>query len=121
MLVLWMALGCSAPLYIDYSQLGCDEYDFEDPSQSQLTTTQSGADVLVSRINVVAGCDALFAPELSSDGSSIAVREYWSQSSADCETCFSPTITIEDAPSRAIEVRWYLEDAADPFGTVQIN
>ena len=121
MLLLAALLGCSSQLFVDYDQVGCDSFDFDNPGEEEIVWEQDGADILISHTNQLQTCDAVFEPVLSSDGRLIEVREYWSEGSTDCETCIQPQIIISDAPSRSIEVRWYVGDDTVPMSTLQVK
>jgi hypothetical protein len=114
-----LLLGCTPQLFVEYDQIGCQDYDFDDPSSEEVLVAQSGADLIVSHTNLITTCDAVFEPELSTDGSILEVREYWTEGSSDCETCLTPQVIIADAPSRSVEVRWYIEDESIPLGVVE--
>lgn len=114
-----LLLGCSPQLFVEYDQVGCEDYDFDSPGEEEIVVTQSGADLIVGHTNLLATCDAVFEPVMSTDGSVLEVREYWIEGSSDCETCVTPQVIIADAPSRSIEVRWYIGEDTIPLGVVQ--
>ena len=114
-----LLLGCTPQLFVEYDQIGCQDYDFDDPSPEEVLVEQSGADLIVSHTNLITTCDAVFEPVLSTSGSILEVREYWTEGSSDCETCLTPQVIIADAPTRSVEVRWYIEDESIPLGVVE--
>ncbi len=116
-----MMLGCGSQLYVDHDQAGCQDYDFDNPGEEEIVAIQSGADIIISHTNLVQTCDAVFTPDLASDGSVLEVREYWTDGSSDCEACLTPQVIIADAPSRKIEVRWYIGDESIPMGVIEVK
>ena len=114
-----LLLGCNPQLFVDYDQVGCSDYDFEDPGEEEIVVSQSGADLIITHTNLTTTCDAVFEPILSTSDGILEVREFWTEGSSDCETCLSPRVIITDAPSRGVEVRWYIGDETIPMGVVE--
>lgn len=119
-------LGCSSELGFTSEQPGCVDVDLNDPAPPELKISQQNLSVVIRRTNVFKSCDAVFDPELSVDGNVVTIREYWvgggdTASEDGCDTCWSPTVTMSDPPSRKLEYRWYLEGADVPFDTVEFK
>jgi len=119
--MLLVLIGCTSQLFVDYDQVGCEEYDFDNPGEEEIVFEQVGADIIISHTNDLQTCDSVFEPELSSDGWILEVRERWSEGTSDCETCLTPQVIISDAPSREVEVRWYIDDKSNPLGVVEVQ
>lgn len=120
-MMLLVMLGCASQLYVDYEQAGCLDYDFDNPGEEEIIAEQDGADFIISHTNFVQTCDAVFEPELSSDGSTLEIREFWVEGTSDCEACLTPQVIISDAPSRKIEVRWFIGDDSIPMGVLELK
>jgi hypothetical protein len=111
-----LLLGCTPQLFVEHDQVGCQD---DESGPEDIVVTQSGADLIISHTNLITTCDATFEPVITTSGSMLEVREYWTEGSSDCETCLAPLVIIADAPSRTIEVRWYIEDESIPLGVVE--
>ncbi|MFT5680730.1 MAG: hypothetical protein ACI8RZ_001636 [Myxococcota bacterium] len=120
-MILLAMLGCGSQLYVDHDQVGCVDYDFDNPGEEAIEIVQDGADLIISHTNLVQTCDAVFEPVLSSDGSTLEIREYWGEGSSDCEACLTPRVIISDAPGRKIEVRWYIGDDDIPLDVIEVK
>ncbi len=120
-MLLLSLLGCASQLFVDYEQAGCLDYDFDSPGEEDIIAVQDGPDFIISHINFVQTCDAVFEPELSTDGSTLEIREYWVEGTSDCEACLTPQVILADAPSRKIEVRWYIEDEPIPMKVLTLK
>ena len=124
-LVLSMMLGCTTPLSFSSDQPGCNDYDFNDPPESAMEVSQQNLSLHVRRTNVIEACDALFRPEVTTEGTLVIIREFWARGGDtgedSCETCMVPTLTFTDPPSRNFEFRWYLENADVPFSNAEFK
>lgn len=111
-----VAGGCQASeVTVSFEQPGCVDYDFSDPAPEDYTITPGEAAVVIAHSNTLQACDASFEPEVLVEGKVITVREAWlAGTGTDCETCFSPTVTLEGVPRGRYELRWFLEDADYP-------
>ncbi len=124
-LLVSMIMGCSTPLSFSSEQPGCTDYDFNDPAESALEVSQQNLSVHVRRTNVIEACDAVFRPDVTTEGTLVLVREFW-EGGGDtgedaCETCMVPTLTFSDPPGRKFEFRWYLENADVPYSSVEFK
>jgi hypothetical protein len=120
-MILLTLLGCASQLYVDYEQAGCLDYDFDSPGEEDIRAEQDGADFIISHVNFVQTCDAVFEPELSSDGATLEIREFWVEGTSDCEACLAPQVIISDAPSRKITVHWYIGDESIPMKVLELK
>ena len=118
-MVMALLLGCSPQLFVEYDQIGCSDYDFDDPGEEEIVVSQSGDDLIIGHTNLITTCDAVFEPTLSTDSGILEVREFWTEGSSDCQACLTPQVIIADAPSRSVEVRWYIGDETIPLGVVE--
>ena len=103
------------------SQPGCEDYDFDNPPAEALEVAQDSADLSVQHVGVLGSCDAVFAPDVTSDGTTIEVHEVWTGDDPDpeCVVCWAPTVTLQDPPRGRYDFRWYEGDAA--FDTVSVE
>jgi len=121
-MLFWFIIGCATELRILTDQPGCEDVDFNEPTEELIQYLVSDVGVEVSHTNTETYCDAVFEPEFISDGNVIEVYEYWSTpEDTSCTTCFSPRIVIQDPPPGVYEVRWYIGDDAIPFDIVEIG
>ncbi len=122
MLPLILALISCAPstLVVSYDQPGCTDYDFDDPASEAIETQQDELALHVQHVNVIDSCDAVFAPELETEGDVLLVHEAWesSDSDADCTTCWSPRVTIKDPQPGDYQIQWFVDDSGVPWNTV---
>ena len=90
-----------------------------------MTVSQQNLSVVVRRTTVFKSCDDVFDPELSVDGNVVSIRERWlgvgDTGDDGCSTCWVPTVTMTDPPSRKLEYRWYIEGSDIPFETVEFK
>ena len=114
-------MGCTSQLFVDYDQVGCQDYDYNNPAEEEIVATYTDSAITVSHANLIQTCDAVFEPVMTSDGSTLEIREYWTGGSADCETCITPQVIISDPPRRSIEVRWYVGDESIPLGVLEVQ
>lgn len=125
LLAVLMFLSCSSELGFTSEQVGCVDVDLNDPAPSELTVSQQNLSVIIRRTMVFKDCDAMFDPELSVDGNVVSVRERWidggDTGEGSCNTCYSPTVTMTDPPSRKLEYRWYIEGSELPFDTKEFK
>lgn len=118
--LLWTA--CTADrVVVAVSQPGCEDYDFENPPTEALERVDDGPDLSVRHVGVIASCDAVFEPDVNSEGDTIEVHEYWIGDDPDstCTVCWSPTVTLQDAPKGRYDFRWYEGDT--PFDTLSVT
>jgi hypothetical protein len=121
-IALLLLTACAADrVVMTVSQPGCADYDFENPPDESLEVADDSTDLSVAHVGVVGSCDAVFEPDVSSDGDTIEVREYWIGDDPDstCTVCWSPTVTLQDPPRGRYNFRWYVGDT--PFDTLSVE
>ena len=119
LVVIGGVLGCQPKeVTVDFEQPGCEDYSFSDPAEEEfsLEISEDGSGTIVAtHTNMLSGCDTVFEPEVLVEDKVIIVREYWLEGSGtDCETCFSPVVTLEGVPRGRYELRWFIGDEDYP-------
>ena len=122
-LAFMMGAGCGTyDLNVNTFAEGCEEFDFENPSEEGLELQSSDGAIpafSVVHTGVEGACDAEFAPETMVEGREISVREFWVEGDVEaCTICWSVGIEIKDPPQGEFEVVWYLGDSAESYGQV---
>jgi len=110
-------------LDISVEQRGCEGLS-EDQSQTPtLVQTKEGSNYVFYRDWVYVSSTAEFDPELSQDKNDIDIREYWIDESEGegIETCFRPTIVINDPEPGKFTLFWFVGDESTPFDNMQIE
>ena len=117
------ACGDAKTLDIAVEQRGCEGLSQDERPASALVQTKEGDNFVFYRDWVFVVSTAEFDPEFSQDGSDIEVREYWVDDSGgdSIETCFRPTIVINDPEPGKFTLFWFVGDEGTPFDNLQIE
>ena len=117
------ACGGDKVLDISVEQQGCESLSQDEQPASVLVRQDAGENINIYRDWVFISSTAEFDPEFSQDGKDIDVREYWNDGEQDggVETCFRPTIIINNPPSGKFSLFWYLGDDGTPFDNMRID
>ena len=119
------AFSCGGDKVLDISveQTGCESLSQDQDPASVLVRQDQGSNITIYRDWVFISSTAEFDPEFSQDGKDIEVREYWNDDggSASVETCFRPTIVLNNPDSGKFNLFWYLGDEGTPFDNMQID
>ena len=118
-----VACGGNKVLDISVEQQGCESLSQDEEPISVLVRKDEGKNITIYRDWVFISSTAEFDPEFVQDGKDIEVREYWTDEGSDTsvETCFRPTIVINDPESGKFNLFWYLGDDGTPFDNLQID
>lgn len=118
-----VACGGNKVLDISVEQQGCESLNQDEQPASVLVRKDEGKNITIYRDWVFISSTAEFDPEFVQDGKDIEVREYWTDEGSDTsvETCFRPTIVINDPDSGKFNLFWYLGDDGTPFDNLQID
>lgn len=119
MLALLLLFACAQDIVVAIDQVGCRDYDFEDPGESTLGSAWAGELATVWRTGVIVAEDAAFDPVIETEGDVLHVREAWTAGTAE-DFCYEPTLNISGIVS-GLEVRWYTDDAVIPFSTAVLE
>lgn len=117
-------VACGAKtLDISVEQRGCEGLSEDQSEQSALVQTKEGNNYVFYRDWVFVSSTAEFDPEFSQDKNDIEIREYWSDEAEGegVETCFRPTIIINDPEPGKFTLFWYVGDESTPFDNMQIE
>lgn len=115
----------SKSLDFAYEQRGCENIDPDNVPQSKLVQTKEGNNLVFYRDWVYRPASALFEPTFGQDGDGIEVREYWVEpedtgAPSDAETCFRPTVVVQDPEPGDFTLFWYIGDDTTPFDNVAV-
>lgn len=121
--VLLFLSGCTTEVTLTHKTLYCSDYpDVADAQDDHVAMVETDEGIAVVHFGVVSGCQDRFIPTVSADGKDITVTEYWQDLTSDqCQTCFAPTLLINDTPSGRWSVVWYVEDDEEPVGEVAFS
>ncbi len=117
------ACGGEKVLDISVDQQGCESISEGETPESVLVQSNQGDNIVIYRDWVFISSTAEFDPEFSQDGNDIQVREYWTDegSESSVETCFRPTITINNPDPGSFTLFWYIGDESTPFDNISIE
>ena len=120
---LWTACGGDKVLDISVEQQGCESLDQGEQPASVLVRKDEGNSITMYRDWVFISSTAEFDPEFSQDGKDIEVREYWIDDgdAAGVETCFRPTIVLNNPESGKFSLFWYIGGDGTPFDNMEID
>ncbi len=123
MFTLLALLACADAVSIDKAVTGCTDYDFANPTPSELVVSWSGDVATIARTNVLLESGNLgFDPEIVADDGVITVIEGWAADAPDGQSfCYVPSVTITGA-SDGTQVRWFLDpDDGVPYRTIELE
>lgn len=118
-----LLIACSQDIGVEFGQEGCENYDFSDPGESEITSEwQDETTAKVARIfDLQPMTSMVFEPEIEADGTLVHVREAWSGGVDEVEFCYQPYVLVSGIERGQIEVRWYEGDDETPFGTAVVE
>lgn len=123
-LLVSLSLGCgSKTLDIAVEQVGCEGISEGEVPDSTLVQTKQGNDLVIYRDWVFKSSTAEFEPEFEQSRKEVEIYEYWTDDGGDeaVETCFRPTIVIENPDAGKFTLFWFIGDEDTPFDNVLIE
>jgi len=117
-------VACGAKtLDISVEQRGCEGLSEDQNQVPTLVHAKEGNNYVFYRDWVFVSSTAEFDPEFNQDRSDIEIREYWTDDTEGegVDTCFRPTIVINDPEPGKFTLFWYLGDDTTPFDNMQIE
>ncbi|MBO87576.1 MAG: hypothetical protein CL927_19675 [Deltaproteobacteria bacterium] len=120
---MWTACGGAKVLDISVEQQGCESLDQGEQPPSALVRKDQGNNITIYRDWVFIASTAEFDPEFAQDGKDITVREYWNdeEGGSGVETCFRPTIVLNNPESGKFNLFWYIGGDGTPFDNMEID
>ncbi len=116
-------LACGQTITVDVQTDGCEDFDFDEPAESEVGSSWEGdGNASVWRTSVVLeGSNLAFDPKIEASGASIKVSELFTGEPNGTSFCYQPTVLIGGVTS-GVEVQWFTEDdAAVPFTTIKVE
>jgi len=101
--------ACSTKLDVSWEAQGCENVDFNDLPESELEVSLEDGALVARRTAVFMPSDAVFDPGTSVTGTDLRIDEAWLDGEAG-DTCFVPTVRVENVESGDWTVIWYLQD-----------
>jgi hypothetical protein len=108
--MIWLFMACG-PISLEFlfENNGCENLDFDNPSDSEIILKEEDDDLLVQRTMVFKSANAEFSPTYSSNDNEIYIREYWDGEEG-TDFCWTPTVRIINPPTVDLEFWWYIEE-----------
>jgi hypothetical protein len=102
-------MGCATKLDVSWEAEGCQDVDFNDLPESELQVSLEDGALVARRTAVFVASDAVFDPGTSISGTDLRIDEAWLEGDSG-ETCFVPTVRVENVERGDWTVIWYLDD-----------
>ena len=116
--LIWLT-ACGA-IDVGVETTPCENVELD--AEPTVMTERDGDDVRIFRMPVFVGDVDVFTPELSFEGSTIFIRENWTESEdSTADVCRSPTVRLLDVPSRTFTIEWYLDESVIPDYRFKLN